>query len=190
MSRPKKITDRALLATARQVFLQQGVHAPVAAVANELGVSVGALFFRMKSKKRLLIRALLPPFPPAEVRLLQQETPPDRSARRRLQALLMGLCDFLPEALPGFFLLHSAGVLPMQKDRPDTIDEVMRDALASWLRRARARKLIAVANPSAAADTVIGAMEARFMHAYLLKRTLSRTRNQAFVRDLLNVVLR
>lgn len=189
MSRPKKIADRTLLATARKVFLREGVHAPVSAVANELGVSVGALFFRMKSKERLLIEALMPPFPPPEVRLLQEETPARHNPRRRLEVLLTGLCDFLPEALPGFFLLHTAGVLPMQKHRPDTIDLVMRNALARWLRRAKARKLFSVAKPSAAADAVIGAMEARFMHAYLLKRAHSRAQNRAFVKNLLKVIV-
>lgn len=189
MARPKKIADQALLSAARKVFLQEGVHAPVSAVAKELGVSVGALFFRMKSKERLLIEALLPPFPPPEVKLLEDEIPAGPGARQRLESLLIGLCDFLPEALPGFFLLHSAGVLPMQKNRPNTIDVVMRNALASWMRRARSRKLISVANPDAAADAIMGAMEARFFHAYLLKRTLSRAQNRSFVRNLLKVIL-
>lgn len=189
MSRPRRIADRELLAAARQVFLRKGIHAPVSAVAKELGVSVGALFFRMKSKEQLLARALLPPFPPPEVKLLEQEAPSGRGPRQRLLVLLMGLCNFLPEALPGFFLLHTARVLPMQKDGPDTIDLVMRNALATWMRRAKARKLISVANPSAAADAVIGAMEARFLHAYLLKRTLSPGQNRTFVKSLLNVAL-
>jgi len=189
MSRPRRITDRELLATARKVFLRRGVHAPVSAVAKELGVSVAALFFRMKSKEQLLSQALLPPFPPPEVTQLAQESPPDKIPRARLLALLSGLCDFLPEALPGFFLLHTAGVLPMQKSKSDTIDVVMRSALAAWMRRARTRKLISIADPSATADAVIGAMEARFLHAYLLKRTFSPRQNRAFVRRLLVATL-
>ncbi len=189
MSRPRTITDRELLAAARKVFLRDGVQAPVASVATELGLSVGALFFRMKSKEQLLTRALLPPFPPVEVKLLEEEPPSGRGSRQRLVHLLTGLCEYLPEALPGFFLLHTAGVLPMQKDRADTIDVVMRNALATWLKRAKVLKIIAVANPGAAADAIIGAMEARFLHAYLLKRTFSPDRNRTFVKDLLDVVL-
>jgi AcrR family transcriptional regulator len=189
MSRPRTIADQALLTAARKVFLGEGIHAPVSAVAKELGVSVGALFFRMKSKEQLLARALMPPFPPPEVEQLEQGTPSGTDPRQHLLTLLTGLCNFLPEALPGFFLLHTAGVLPSKELCATTIDVAMRDALASWLRRARARKLISVANPAAAADAVIGAMEARFMHAYLLKRTFSSTQNRVFVKNLLSVVL-
>jgi AcrR family transcriptional regulator len=189
MSRPRTISDQALLLAARKIFLKQGVNAPVSAVAKELGVSVAALFFRMKSKENLLIRALLPPFPPVEVTLLEQEIPRKKDFRARLLELLTGLCGFLPEALPGFFLLHSAGVLPMQKHSPDTIDIVLRNALAMWLQKAKARRLLSVSNPSAAADAIIGAMEARFLHAYLLQRKLTATQNSLFLETLLKVTL-
>lgn len=193
MSRPRSVSDRELLAAAKSVFLNQGVHAPVSAVASTLGLSVAALFFRMKSKEQLLLRALLPPFPSPEVTLLEHEVPPQKQPLKRLGELLMGLCNFLQEALPGFFLLHTAGVLPMKKTGAaphETMDVVMRNALRTWLQRAQRRGLIGGASPAACADAIVGAMEARFLHAYLLKRTHTRSQNLAFVRSLLAAVLK
>jgi len=189
MSRPRSIADQELLSAARKIFLRKGVHAPVSAVARELDVSVAALFFRMKSKEQLLARALLPPFPPPEVKLLQEGPSPDSSPRRQLLQLLIGLCDYLPEALPGFFLLHTAGILPARGMCPETIDITLRKAVATWLRKARARRLLPVTHSLAAADAIMGAMEARFLHAYLLKRAFSRAQNRAFLKDLLAVIL-
>jgi len=189
MSRPRTITDRELLSAAKGVFLKQGVHAPVSSVARKLGVSVGALFFRMKSKRQLLLRSLLPPFPPLEVTLLAQEMPTQANALVRLRELLTGLCTFLQEALPGFFLLHTAGVLPMQKHSSETMDVVMRNALAAWLSRSQRRGFLLAARPAARADAIIGAMEARFLHAYLLKRSYSRAQNVAFIEGLLAAVV-
>lgn len=64
----------------------------------------------------------------------------------------------------------------------------MRRALARWLRRAQALRLISVGNTYAAADAIIGAMEARFMHAHLLKQPHSAAQNRSYVKRLLGVV--
>lgn len=70
--------------------------------------------------------------------------------------------------------MRSAGVLPTRKHRPDTLDVEMCRALATWIRRARAHRpmVVAEAAAAAAAAAIIGALEARLLHVYLLKRRL------------------
>ncbi len=58
MGRPQLITDEALLDAARQVFLEQGLHASTEAVAARAGVSQGVVFKRFGSKEDLFHKAM------------------------------------------------------------------------------------------------------------------------------------
>jgi AcrR family transcriptional regulator len=58
MARPVTITDDHLLATARAVFLEKGLHATTAEVAARAGVSEGILFKRYGSKVGLFRAAM------------------------------------------------------------------------------------------------------------------------------------
>jgi AcrR family transcriptional regulator len=56
--RPKVISDEALLAVARQVFLERGIRATTAEVAERAGIAEGTVFLRFKSKDALFRAAV------------------------------------------------------------------------------------------------------------------------------------
>jgi AcrR family transcriptional regulator len=58
MARQPTITDEQLLEAARAVFLERGINATSAEVADRAGVSEGTLFKRFKTKQELFHRAL------------------------------------------------------------------------------------------------------------------------------------
>jgi AcrR family transcriptional regulator len=67
MARPVSIKDETIIEAARQVFLEQGIQATTAAVAERAGVSEGSIFKRFKSKEELFRAAMghpvdAPPF--------------------------------------------------------------------------------------------------------------------------------
>lgn len=58
MARPVSISDDSLLAAAREVFLEHGIRATSAAVAERAGVSEGTLFKRFQTKQGLFHAAM------------------------------------------------------------------------------------------------------------------------------------
>jgi len=60
MVRPRQITDRELLYTARSCFLEHGPAVSTSVIADLAGVSQGTLFKRFGTKKQLMVRALMP----------------------------------------------------------------------------------------------------------------------------------
>jgi AcrR family transcriptional regulator len=58
MARPVSICDEQLLAAARQLFLEKGIRATSAEVAERAGVSEGSIFKRFPSKERLFHAAM------------------------------------------------------------------------------------------------------------------------------------
>jgi AcrR family transcriptional regulator len=64
MARPVSIKDETIIEAARQVFLERGIQATTAEVAERAGVSEGSIFKRFKSKPELF-RAAMEEGPPA-----------------------------------------------------------------------------------------------------------------------------
>ncbi len=58
MARPVSIKDETILEAARQVFLERGIQATTAEVAERAGVSEGSVFKRFKSKAELFQAAM------------------------------------------------------------------------------------------------------------------------------------
>jgi AcrR family transcriptional regulator len=56
--RPKVISDEALLSIAREVFLERGIRATTAEVAERAGIAEGTVFLRFKSKDALFRAAV------------------------------------------------------------------------------------------------------------------------------------
>lgn len=106
MARPKSITDQALLAFAREVFLAEGYGAPVAEIAKRAGVSSATIFLRYPTKDALffavvsssLAARILPILPT----LPSQPTPEDA-----LRLLATQILAFFREFAP--LMLMSAG---------------------------------------------------------------------------------
>src|SRR3954463_6836410 len=58
MARPVSIKDETIIAAAREVFLERGIQATTAEVAERAGVSEGSVFKRFKSKVDLFRAAM------------------------------------------------------------------------------------------------------------------------------------
>ena len=58
MARPTSIKDETIVAAAREVFLERGIQATTAEVAERAGVSEGSVFKRFKTKSELFRAAM------------------------------------------------------------------------------------------------------------------------------------
>lgn len=188
MSRSKTVSDEQVLTTARKVFLREGVHAPVSAVAKELGVSVATLFFRTKTKDELLLRALTPPRPPA-LQMLQQLPTAGEDSYGRLMDILLNLNAYFSEVAPSAFLLSTAGFRPPKRLKPDDPPRALRSSLGRWLRRAGALGNIQVRSPRVVAELLISTLEARHLKAYSMGRKYSSAQDRAFLKSALKFLI-
>lgn len=190
MARPKQVSDADLFTVAREVFMKHGPSAPVSAVAKRLGVTSAALFHRIGSKDELLRIALHPANPP-EVEVLREGLKPGRSARQQLIEILSGLSEYYAIAVPAFFLMHAGGFPIGRREgksfRPLVI--VLREYLARWLDQAKSDPSVKTTNSEVAADVLLGALEARFMHNYLRSKKSSPELNREFVRNLVRELM-
>jgi AcrR family transcriptional regulator len=189
MARPKTVSDADLARVARSVFLREGTDAPVATVAKELGITPAALFHRVKTKERLLVIALWPGEPPA-VTLLTLPVSRPGLARQQLLKILYGLNEFFAVAVPAAFLLHRGGVSARGlrgKNAPLMIR--LRGMLAHWLDAVHLQSEFGCRNSRIASEALLGALEARQMHAYLCEFKYTASQNNRFVRELVEQVL-
>jgi len=190
MARPKQVSDEDLVATARRVFLEKGPQVSVGVIAKRLKVSPASIFHRVRTKDKLLMMALWPADPPELLQLQRgpiQKVPVDK----QLVAILTGLNSYFAIAVPALFMLISAGVRKRPtkvrgKSKADPMMLRLRAALTQWLARSKA---VPASAALAAADTILGAIEARYMHAYLggLRSTVASDRK--YVRDIVRLVL-
>lgn len=58
MARPPKISNEDILATARQIFLEQGMGASTLDIAEQAGISEASIFKRFKTKQALFAAAM------------------------------------------------------------------------------------------------------------------------------------
>ena len=187
MARPKEVTDAQIIEAARRVFLEHGAQTPVAAVANELGVTSTALHLRMGSKKALLLRALCPTDAPVIQQLdsLDETTP----VAKQLRDVLLQLQTWAEAEIPATFTLYSIGLLPEPGDEIEKSQPArLRRALADWLRRA-AKVTRMSCPPRVAAEILLGTLEARALHAFITRRPNTVRESRAFIRDLVATVL-
>jgi len=185
--RRRSVTDAQINKAARRVFLEHGTQAPVAWVAQELGVSPATLFVRMGSKKRLISAALWPPDPPV-LETLEQGVGGRIPVERQLRAIVVALARYVEEEIPATFTLYAAGLRAKPgEDFSDVTPARLRRSLAKWLRQAFPGGM--TCTPRTGADLILGALEARAMHAFLGKRAIPVRETRAFLRALLATVL-
>ncbi|HEY8518758.1 MAG TPA: TetR/AcrR family transcriptional regulator [Gammaproteobacteria bacterium] len=188
MPRRREVSDAQIARVARKVFLEQGVHVPVAVIAKELGVSPATVFVRMGTKARLISAALWPP-DPAVLAEIENRKLDDGPIDEQLVRIVLGIAEFADVEIPATFTLYAAGLRPKATDDfSDATPWRLRRALASWLRDAvRAGKLDC--DPRMATEMLIGTIEARAMHAFLGKRTFTERETRTFVRSLVASVI-
>jgi AcrR family transcriptional regulator len=170
------------------VFLEHGTRAPVAWVARELGVSPATIFVRMGSKMGLINAALWPPDPAVLERLLEgpaEATP----VAAQLREIVAELARYVDAEIPATFTLYAAGLRAKPgEDFSDVTPARLRRALTQWLRQA-VRGGGLDCPPRTTAEVILGALEARAMHAFLARRAVPMREQQAFIRALLGCVL-
>lgn len=188
MARRREVSDAEIVKAARKVFLEHGTQAPVTLVADALGVSSATLFVRMGSKRRLIAAALWPPDPPV-LGLLEHGVVTESPVERQLLDIVAALARYTDAEIPATFTLYAAGLRARPgEDFSDATPARLRRALAKWLRKAVRRERLACA-PRTAAELILGALEARAMHAFIGKREPSARETRGFIRALVDTVL-
>jgi AcrR family transcriptional regulator len=98
VTRPKTISDEALLAVARAVFRAQGRTASTRAIARQAGISEGILYQRFGTKEDLFFAAMAPRAPDIEA-LLGPE-PPTEGVPTFLRNVLVRMAKHFGEVIP------------------------------------------------------------------------------------------
>lgn len=157
MSRPQQISDEDIIIEARKCFLKYGPGVSTTVIAKNLGVSQPALFKRFKSKKQLMMTALLPPpIPPWATGL--EAGPDDRAFAVQLEELAHNATRFFDEFLPRVSTLRSSGIFnddPLKEFDPPPPVAAMR-GISRWLKRCHKKGMIDKANFNAVAMALIG----------------------------------
>ena len=103
MARPKRLSDEALLAIAREVFLEEGFTASTNTIARRAGVSEGLLFQRVSTKAELFFSAMIPP--PADLTELFRQ--PHADGFQAFSTVTLGLLDYFRQTMPVLTALMS-----------------------------------------------------------------------------------
>jgi AcrR family transcriptional regulator len=122
MARPTTIRDEDILAAAREVFLEKGISATTAEVAERAGVSEGTLFNRFKTKYDLFKAAMVEDGEPAWIRKLA-ESVGKRDVQEALAESALAAIGFFRERLPLMMMAWSnqgmTGELPEGLRQPN-----------------------------------------------------------------------
>jgi len=166
MGRPRQVSDEQILESARRCFLSRGVHLPVQAIADEIGVSHAAIFSRFGTKEALLIAALGPPkeLPFADA---LAAGPDARPLPPQLGEIGRQLVAYFEHLGAGWALLQAAGIgldkVFQGRARPTPLDAY--DQLHAWLLRARRRGLLGPCDVDVLTWTFLGALHHRVFRA-------------------------
>ena len=98
MGRNKIIEDEALLARAREVFVEQGFGVPTRVLAQRSGLSEGALFKRFATKEELFFAAMT--IPTADVDAIFARPAPVTDERESLEDIALGILDYFRAIMP------------------------------------------------------------------------------------------
>lgn len=166
MGRPRQVSDERILEAARRCFLTRGVHLPVQAIAEEIGVSHAAIFSRFGTKEALLVAALGPPEVLPFAATLAKG-PDARPLPIQLGEIGRQLVDYFERLGVGWALLQAAGIgldkVFHGRDRPTPLHAY--DLLHAWLLRARRRRLLGACDVDVLAWTFLGALHHRVFRA-------------------------
>jgi len=188
VARRREVSDAEIIKAARKIFLEKGIQEPVHTVAKELAVSTATLFIRMGTKQRLIAAALWPPDPPV-LKTFQEGYRATAPFDAQLSDVLWELAVYAKEEMPPTFTLFAAGC----RDKVgNNLTEVpprhLRRALAKWLTQAIRCGEVAC-DPRTVAELVIGAIEARAMHAFLARREFTDRETRAFIRKMVATIM-
>ena len=126
MGRRKRIEDDALLAIAREVFVERGFAATTREVARRAGISEAAIYQRHPTKTHLFFSAMVPPA--LDVEALLAATGDEPGVSERLERIALDLLEYFREVVPV--------LLPLA-----THPEFDLEAFAEWHERSPFRRI-------------------------------------------------
>lgn len=152
-------------------------------VAKKLGVSTATLFQRAGSKQQLMLMALQPEL--RAVTELDRGVQPGVPVRYQLAQVLIEINEYLGTVILGSMTLRAARIDAVL---PEPTPYTLRRLLAQWLTQAGQAAVLRVADSATSADVLIGALEARHIHAYMQEQQPSAKEHRAFIAAMLEVV--
>ena len=169
MVRPRTISDKQILETAKRCFFEQGPGVSTEAIASELGVSGQALLKRFNNKQELLIAAVGPCSASPWIALVEAG-PDDRQFATQLREVLNELADFFVDVVKRMSVLRWSGVdireMMQQFQEPPPVKDVR--VLADYLQRAERKGLIRPVNFPATAMLILTSMHGPAMLTEML----------------------
>jgi len=191
MTRPRTISDAAILDAARRCAIERGPAVSLGVIAERLGVTSPALLKRFGTRRDLMIAALRPEDPPEWVRALARG-PDARALEAQLHALLREVLEVFRRESPCMTALSESGIPPHQIfDRNEPPPPVRHAwAVATWLERGRARGLVRPAEYESIAIAMLGALHARVFLSDFFGDTWWRRAEDDYVGDLASTFAR
>lgn len=193
LNRPRQVSDAQICETARDVFVRQGPHAPISAIAERLGVSSAALFKRFGSKDSLMLAALAPP-PLTSLSWFQQlEAGPllDLDAKIQLHQVAVEIARFLEMMVPQIACLAASGIAPVRAatlHHPIPVPVQTQRCLAAFIEKAQDQKKLQSGNATKMAYALLGALHMRAFTLHLAPPPTGDETVERFVESLLQVL--
>ena len=158
MGRPKTISDAALLAIAREVFVRAGGAGSTKEIARRAGLSEAAIFKRYTTKAALFLAAMAPPR--LDVAALATRISVITDPQRGLIDIGVEVLTYLRAALPVVLPLLTNPAIGPDAVRDNLADEQMAALLrsiSSYVRQQRrAGRVARTAEPVAVATVLFG----------------------------------
>jgi len=169
MARPRQITDKQILETARECFLEHGPSISTTVIAGRLGISQAALFKRFSSKKELLLASLAPQQMPPWIEKLESG-PDERDIETQLQEIAFRITKHFQQIIPCASVLRASGIeveeiFERYGDAPPPIQA--HKALKTWFLKARDHGRIGPCDPDSLAMVFLGALQIRSFLAHV-----------------------
>ena len=187
MGRPKQIQDEDLLATARKLFVRDGIGVSTRAIAREGGISEGVIYQRFPTKPDLFFAAMVPPVPDLDVLLRSSASIGDPC--EQLEEIALALLDHFREVMPILLRLVTHPSFEPQgfaERHANSPSPSLESALTRHLESERERGRLEIEDAAAAAELLVEALHTRALHERLEGRGARRSdeRVRAMVRAL------
>jgi len=170
MGRPKRVSDEALLAAARGVFLAGGIGASTKTVARAAGLSEAAVYQRFKTKDELFFGAMIPALQEGLDETLFEQAEAEPDAATALEIIALGLMGYYRDLMPLLVLLitHPAFDHDQFLDRhPHMPTETLQARVVGFLSARQEAGELKTVQPEALAETLIAAL-----HSFALMEQL------------------
>lgn len=182
MSRPKTITDEAVLRVARDIFRTRGHTATTREIADAAGISEAILYQRFGSKDDLFFAAMRPTGPGID-ELLGPEDPPE-DAHKYLRMTIAKIAKYFAEIIPeALHVTTHPSFDPAVFSRGPMPSALLRQALATRLQSLMKRKRVSLSSADAAARLLVS-----LAHDWALGRALMHQRSSKRDKELQELV--